>query len=602
MCVEGHLQSIEEIQIIIVKMQAEYFKDHNVQKLFLSMHFLLNWLQNSDTSFLVPHIVNQSDEKFNLVLKNLKKFIHSVYEIAVKLNNIDLKNLVFSTVLNGWDLICFDLESQVTWFKIFKENSSNRTDIKKLEPLLEDNTINITCPLENLIQRLILSGKNYSFMTINKINTARVFYFIEKEGNLVCKPLNTSLNSKSLCFPFYWVLLGSKLKISSDIQLEKKPKAAEKYPFGEINENEENPFIKEKQEFNKVASSKQKKVVNEEEYDYSTIPKKSLNSFIISENQENNNDEYMKHVSEIFWTETTEFILKNIDTQHSRSLLDLLSNMFTYCIGDLNEFLEYNFLHNTNKDYNLKYYYDIIYHFVDKNFKFSRQLIKESFEKRCSTAFKKQVLIYSSYIINSIFSKIKFYPVKILEEFEDKFLLMMADISRILEDKTFKVLEILKTFSSCGYQIENERNYEYNFSPTEITQINETVKFSGCSAVVVELDLKTSGEKFNNNDIIIVSEEHPYHQTKNNSNNNFSSFGSCFLLKINNSNQKKLFLPGEELKLISPPDIDYRTGGRCKYYNVPVSQKPIGKNVLKVRCYPFRNMVFAFSNKLVNFY
>ena len=88
MCVEGHLQSIEEIQIIIVKMQAEYFKDHNVQKLFLSMHFLLNWLQNSDTSFLVPHIVNHSDEKFNLVLKNLKKFIHSVYEIAVKLNNI----------------------------------------------------------------------------------------------------------------------------------------------------------------------------------------------------------------------------------------------------------------------------------------------------------------------------------------------------------------------------------------------------------------------------------------------------------------------------------------------------------------------------------
>ncbi len=599
MCIEGHLQSFEETYQIISKMNEDFTVNGNIKSLCISVMYLMVWLQNCDSSFLIPYIVNQKDGLFRSHLEFIRSFLQKAFTHSIEADNNELRNLVFSTILSGWELVCFDLETQVFWFNAFKQHSTDRKLIQKLEPLLEDNVVNITCPLQNIIQKLIQSGKNYSFLNINKINTSRVFYFLEKEGTLVCKPLNMSINPKSLCFPFYWLLLGLKLKISSDITLEKKPKAAEKYPFGDVNEIEENPFLKDKIEGKFPQAAKPKKTTTEEELDYTAIPKKCLHSFIISDKSENNNDTYMKTVSDQFWQETTEFILNNLDTQHSQCLLELLSNMFTYCIGDLNEFLEHNFLQGNNKESNLKYYYDIIYNFVDKNFKFSQELIRQSFKEKSSSAFKRQVLIYTTYITNSIFCKIKFYPIKILQEFEDKFLELIKEISTILEEDNFKVLEILKTFSSCGYQIENEKDYEYSFSPSEITQINETVRFSGSSAVVVELDLKTSGEKFQNNDLIIVSEEHPYHHTKINSNNNYCSYGSCFLLKINNSNQKKLFLPGEELKLISPPDIDHRTGGRSKYYSMPSSQKTVGKNILKVRSYPFRNMVFAYSNRYV---
>ncbi len=121
---------------------------------------------------------------------------------------------------------------------------------------------------------------------------------------------------------------------------------------------------------------------------------------------------------------------------------------------------------------------------------------------------------------------------------------------------------------------------------------------------MVDFELITIGDKISSYEVLVVSKEHGYEGLRYNpsyNTNNCGNFGTSFLLRSSNLHNQKYFLPGEEIKIVSPPDIDYR-GGAPRRMLTNTQKLPEGKNVLKVRCYPYRNKILAFQTAKITLF
>ena len=155
----------------------------------------------------------------------------------------------------------------------------------------------------------------------------------------------------------------------------------------------------------------------------------------------------------------------------------------------------------------------------------------------------------------------------------------------------------IKTISSPGYQIENEKIFEYTINQGEYIKINEIASFPNSLCIVVEFEFKCIPENKPNFNILLLSKEHSYNQTNTN-NNNVGNYGSCFTMKLNSINpDKKYTLLGDEIKIISHPDTYYREKN-----NKNIEGKNIGKCILKIKCYSFKLREYvSIENNIINF-
>jgi hypothetical protein len=604
MCVEGNAKNLENILNLI----KDAFKNKNNSEIGLikSLYYLYFWVRSSDNSLLLSNLGDKkkTDSFINKTLTYLCNLLREIFESS---ENLKIKNLIIANIISGWEILCYDLNSQIEWFNKLLKLDSNISSINNSNSKLEDNLLVLIegkiSPMEVLIQKLILQGKNYNLNLINKVSSIKYYQFYYEGGNYYGLPLATTLNPKAFQFPFYWVLYGYSFKLSHDIKFilkSEKENQKEETILKEsciVNDYKNNLYSYGGSTF-KVREEK----IKNEIFDMINFSKRSINSMMVDKDLDIDNQEeisqLLKSRSEEFWQLITNEILEC--KPNSIHLLKYLAFSFNYIIGDMNENIEFTIPDGYSRlDKAIEYYWNRIFTFVIKNLDFAINLIKKSFEdvdlkieEKNNIFFKnkKLILMYTSSILNFIFNRMSAYPMKLFEEYQEKLFSLLTELTKVfMENKDmFNLFSILKNYTSGGFQSEGEKNFEYSFNVNEPAQIYEKINFAGSSAVVVEIDTKSSGEK-PNYDLIFISEEHSYLNQRANSNNNYANFGTCFLMKLSSTNTKRLFLPGQEIKIMTNNDWEYGRGRK-----ISTQAKTGVKSVLKLKCYPYRNILYIY--------
>lgn len=335
---------------------------------------------------------------------------------------------------------------------------------------------------------------------------------------------------------------------------------------------------------------------------------------------------------------------RNSKIQNSNLIIDFISNSFFCVLGDLDESIKHRSLNKSLlDDTNMVKSNEIIQNqkmFILNNIDFLKKIlhdrrnIKDIFFKNKESnnnclaeecEYDKQLnlpfLKFASFTINTLVSrssifiedlKIKNSINEIINIFSD-IITAFAGINlsgpdpspkKLKELRFEKIFTYLNPISYDGKNTQNEKNFDFLLD-NEIIQINETVKIPDNHLMCVEIHFILESDKPINYDLVLVSEDHSYNSLASNTNNNLNNFGTCFLLKLDSTFTKTLYLIGRELKILSP--VDYEFGkqgiqtmrsnfGYMKNKNiqpVPKSQK----SVLKIKCYPYKCVDFLLMRR-----
>jgi hypothetical protein len=541
--------------------------------------------------------------------------------------------------------------------------------------LIQKLTLSVPASLYNNHNR-INSIKSYT-LSLKDISEN----FSDKKLKIIAHSTLNPLYKNNLSIPFHWIILGYffniknyKLnldlseKASKDKQLksintnfnqrskDKLDKGNQSILFGEISKKqikikfdsdkliENSPFIEyidnyeTFQNFEKHPIKKYNVEYDLHSFNNLLFPAeennyvKMIEKLMITTSEENFNK-----ISEMFWENLSNEILNN----ENSILLKILNDFFLMSIGDINEFYHsinkknhFNTLSSldTSKKFTLCYEDDSLliktYQFIVVNLNFIKKTITSILNKNIhtleSTSLKlpENLISYINNVITSSISLTNKLPIKIIQNLHS----ILSDILTGLNNILKKVTTDIQILSSTGHILEKEKILEYSLG-SEIIQIYENLKFPGCDSIVVEIELKSAKEKSYcaNYDLLVVSNEHPYSNMRYNTNNNYNNFGTCFTMKIGNNLNKKLFLTGEEIKIISPSELEFnRNFGRStgsslsgissKYYggskvnlgmgvNSNINNKQgvkdsnLSKAILKIRAYPFSEVLIKEQNK-----
>lgn len=610
MCVEGDSNSLENILCLINESQ----KNKSDSGLIKNLYYLYFWIRSGDNSLLLPNLGDKkkTDYFLNKTLPNLYTLLEEIFESS---QNPKINNLVISNVISGWEIICYDLNTQIKWFdKILKLDTnippttfnSNSKLENNLQLLIEGKI----SPMEVLTNKLISQGKNYNMNLIDKISSIKYYQFYYEGGNYYGVPLTTNLNPKAFQYPFHWLLYGNSFKLSHDIKLTLKSEKENPKEESVLKENciVYNDYKNSLYSYGGSTFKVREEKTKHEIFEITNFSKRSLNCMMVDKRLENLDEisERLKFQSEEFWQLITNEI--SLCKPNSIYLLRYLAFSFNFIIGDMNENIEFTIPDGYSRlDKAIEYYYTRIFTFVTKNLDFAINLIKRSFEvedrkhieinisQDNSNIFfknKKLIFMYISSILNFIFNRMSAYPVKLFQKYQEKLFTLLTELTQVfMQDKDmFNLFSILKNYTSGGFQSEGEKNFEYSFNVNEPAQIYEKINFPGSSGIVVEIDTKSAGTSEKPNyDLIFISEEHSYSNLRANSNNNYANFGTCFLMKLSNTNTKRLFLPGQEIKIMTNNDWEYGRGRK-----ISTGNKSSVKSVLKLKCYPYKNILYIY--------
>ena len=613
----------------------------NILRILTLIYF---WTENSNPIILFSRNTKNDAKDLICRLNNSLKLL---------LSNTDdetILAMIYRIVLTGWDI--FDLKTQLEYFNSFYKLDKNSKLEKVPSPDLELNILNVDTysnnPLPILYQKLSNQNSLTLFYNFTKINSVKTYHIYSKSNRLTARTNHLSINPKNTGFPFHWVYLGYKLKTYAENNLSYINNLSPDYLNNNLSRNSEsnkyhfNFSYLSSPKIDFLSNSKGLNLIKETEFDSEedlSIGKEKENLFSSkttfqkyiekTNNDFPNNDDCLidlvstrktllnfdyndsieqnslEKMSEDLWDFVTQEILQN----NNLKLLKLISDWFVMSIGDLNEYAIYNMENPSDKNFNFdKNYCDKIFNFLNKNFILMKKLLGKVKSNISGTngSEVQQILSFANDVLYSIFSKIRQSPIQILQELQINF----VDLINELTQEFKAIIPFLQTVSSCGNEIEKEKYFEYNLG-NDITNIYEIIKFPGNSTIVVEIELKVNQkEKPANYDLIVVSEDHSYSQLKNNTNNNYNNYGTCFLMKLNSNLNKKLFLSGEEIKIISPSDQEFNKGGygrsskfggygkgkKDPTVNNPLKSVGNNKSSLKIKCYTFNNSVYCYKN------
>jgi hypothetical protein len=560
MCIDGEEHSLENL----LKMLEDNLTVKNIW-------FLYFWCESVNTATLLK------GNNFELIRK-LRNFINILYD------DITYRDMAIRIILTGWEYICADLKTEIFWFKkLF--STFERLRISRLSSNHELNILNIDKinPFQVLLQKFSWSNSLYLKHNFNRVNVIKMF-MIQEDGakQYLAKSNIYTLNPKNVCFPLHWLLVGKMLRgeniaiatNSEDMNKSVMPKLSESNFEDFIDNNDFKSHFRLYMEKNNISMDKLNSMTSFLEEGGATsmtakiidklLFKKFLYQYKTDLNEDEIKDDYLTEESNEFW----DFLAKE-------SLLQVFLDCFLLCLGDINE------LHNEN----------ILLEFLNKSLDFVEKYLTQG---EISIALAVTVL-------NAIYSRVHNNCSRdrseVLRQRIESLNKKICDYFKATT-KPFNLLENVMSLSSGGYQLEKEKSFEFIMNPIDLTFINETVKFPGTETIVVDIELKLAKDKPVNYDLIIISDEHNYQNLRYNTNNNYNSFGTCFLMKTNTNFTKRLFLSGNEIKIISPSELELNKGSyKAKLYpkkdtsNLPNKNS---KSFLKIKCYPYQPMLFAY--------
>ncbi len=601
--------------------------------------------------------------QLSLTLQLLKEKLLEIYKkISVEtLEELKIMNFIYRIIIAGWDLLFPDILSKSEMFQfIFKEYLNfylKNYDIEeKSSQNLELNILQLDVrsiennPFKILLKKLSMKSSLNLAYNFEKINVIKCYDLSLKKnskfekGNFSVNSSFISLNPKNTSLPFYWILLGFKFKTRSDIIQENtnNDMVQGKTTLQSILSNQiENNNISSDEESNDTDKPKLSKVIDVSSWNYeesenqyslfkdtkekyknsfgkyqnlpSTLFKSEENIFnksnsfknksslltsskfrepdIFQELNKSLNEEDFHKTSEEFWSFLENEILKN--DLNSQKFLSLLHDFFLLNLGDLGEYSTFNI--QIEKIDPENGFFKNCQKFIIKNFLFVTKLHKNIADL---SKIKDNILLYSFDVIASIFSKIKHSPISSLKDLQ----LTLSSLGQLLSTTSN-----IRLLSNVGVQLESEKKYEYSLS-NEVTPIMEKITFKKANCLLVNLEFKANKDRQGNYDIIVVSNEHDYSNTKYITNNNFKNYGTCFLLKLNGTTSKTFFLQGDEIKIISPSDLELNMKlGRKeigKYYGTKISipnssNEKKSKSSIIIKVYPFTSQFKYLSDYIL---
>jgi hypothetical protein len=481
-------------------------------------------------------------------------------------DNLEYRNVVLRILITGWEYICCDMLTQVQWIYKLSEDYKHKSLTKFCNQTVELNILDIdnVNPLYVLLDKFSWKKSLYLFHNFNRINLIKTFK-IEKISDFgvdyIAKSFNHAINPSKLIFPISWLLIG---------HLPEEVKSLE-----QNSEKTENNLAEKSSEG--ILSFKNLDEGGLQQSDNSSLKtafdkiKTNFYAKKIFINFSDLKDELLKEPSEQFW----KFINENIADE---SIFQFFIDSFIFAIGSLNKKERINFL--------------------IKNVDF----LKSSLNNKAINP--NAILTYTTVVMNSFYNIILTSSINELEDIQIHLHSLLDTVTNIFKFKgnnnsAENLLNKLQNISGGGNLKEYEKCFEYTINSLDSPNILEKIKFLRSTAIAVEIELKYNSKenKGINWDLVIISDEHGYNNTKYNTNNNYNNFGTCFMMKLNNVISKRLYLLGDEIKIISPSDLETNRNHSKSKSTGRRDMNNVSKTMLKIKCYPFRPMSFAVKNE-----
>jgi hypothetical protein len=582
-------------------------KEPNDKNILEFLYKILLFIENIDPTFILPTLNNPNYR--NELLDKLNDLLEKIYQN----HNEKIKILISSIVIMGWEYFNPSLKAQINWFEKIKNVSNEKMIIEGININSTKTNIygiitknyNPFAVLLNHIFR-IYRGK-YFPLSFTKANNIKLYLLTEDNNTIYGVTFTTTINSYSYQTPFYYLLLNNE-------KMEKEIKNLSDNIKLNIYQNNYNPkdklFGANDSLLSKVAKSLAIEISKKKDNKYNSYENEWINisleqifqitGYKINSVLKNNylNEPKINYSEELksICKENREYFKFYISMEYSllsylnelgkiivdNKLKSQINNNIQNCINDIisadeiliaevNEeeeekeiFLDDKKEHLENDKETKKLTFDFLSEFID--------ILINKYKEDFSSTHKEDLVLYRQ---NIIFN----YIVNKIQTLQFPKLLFVYDFLSKLPNKENNI----KTISSPGYQIENEKIFEYTINQGEYIKINEIASFPNSLCIIVEFDFKCSIENKPNFNILLLSKEHSYNQTNTN-NNNVGNYGSCFTMKLNSINPgKKYTLLGDEIKIISHPDTYYRERN-----NKNLEVKNIGKCLLKIKCYSFK--------------
>lgn len=500
----------------------------------------------------------------------------------------------------------------------------------------------IYLPFKVLLERINNLNEYVFPYMFHRINKIRMLSFKPKSDDpkiLAFKQIEVKANPKNLIFPFYWILNSFYIKNvilntqkNNEIEITKKKIYQKQFIMEkDLSVNKINKDLSYFVYFDNPMSFSNKGI------EFNSY-ENNLKNYLLVQNCNISDKNYCDqttnlnfinfHKNSIKLNSFFKDIIRNISNFNQfflQDILNLQSNSFINLIGDL-YYLKKNITNlqiidleniKVNKNYEIPdtqrrfdLYLEKFLEILNLNFETIKDKLFILLENKDNMIFFKilrtNLLRHLIFFFYSSFIILRKLNLELQGLLYEKFIELLNFTTKVLnlnDDDLFeKSVKQLKTYTSNGFQIENEKYSEFILNPNEPLNLMEIINYPEASSIAVEIEYNYVTREKNKFEITIICQEHGYNNYRNyNSYNNNNNFGTAFLIEIGNHNiKKKLFLPGNEVKIMNSNDGRSRFQGRESQNRVANNNNNSGgkalKNVLKIKCYPIKTQNYLCRN------
>ena len=583
--------------------------DCDVESLEFYLKLIYLWMANCNDALILT-----KKEKFKSKIENLNNLLNDLYFNS---KTEKIREIILLIISEGFEELNFDLESQLKWFiEIFDYQTKRKIsddksakNIINLEQKILKNYFNKQFFHSILIKFDFTNQNLFIINNFNKINVVKCFKAhpikMKNKTRLILKPKIYFFNAKNYQIPFYYIFFENNINFKNFNDFKEI-----KFDF------DNNEISNEKNSANVVYKgiSFDKKLSKLNNV-LKTIPiEKNLLYF-----------NYFQFDNKNLFQKFKNFLLNNFN---NKNIIDLLFKLQISCVCDINNlinekinfkeiFSNYN-LNNLDKNQVLSKKEEIINLFNENNIysiyqnyydKISSLILNFCSIENIPLFYNTNLLQIFQTFLYSLYSKFPYFSLNILTSID-------TNLKKIINffTKNFLSNYEITDIKQPGIIYSKEINFEFILTSNEMTSINlvvpypndfaendneNKIKSDNIFCVEIKLDLNGNTNNSLNNDLIIISDEHGYKNLKSNYMNYIFNYGTFFNLKLNNEiNKNKIYLKGNEIKIISPSEIKYINKNKNDaFYSNSFVNNNNNKNVenlkqkfvLKIKIYPFND-------------
>lgn len=534
-----------------IKFLLQGYDSSSEKEKLTSLKLIYTWSQSCQLNLLIDKHSSQFKDLSNCLDRLLTILKQIIFENVNA--NQSLQECALKILLNGWEILCPTLKTQIDLLCLVYERFGNNSN-PKIQSLssyytTEDDIENLELSqgkvFQLLISKLIMLAQPYLVQNFHRISFIRTYSFTinDQTNNIIIKQKNSNLSSKFCGYPIWWALINKQtdfseitsfLKLINQVSINPTSNSLDlsyKYReqiYSEISQTNEDrnldeEFVLKEFAFNsriiksttKIYKAKtlkpEKKVLdhisellchkstalNNQTDEPGSSPLKSNFSdwsyslLNLQIDKDANNQDSLEHISESFYDLIKKLILEESDSDCKSFLgISLLNTFFMSCVGDISEISNVIGMIQTSTTSSTS-----VLSIAPKVYSITLNLFNT-----CSQLIIDLLTVKSSKLSkNKHFISLAMnivYSVGIPNLFLEK----SMEEELTLFSKLIRLKAVLDTFTSPvplneqiqnndGFQKELEKVFEYNLYGNESPSFMETVGFNKCEAIAVDISI-----------------------------------------------------------------------------------------------------------------